>query len=358
MSNGGTDAVTDADGRYEALLADLRAIIALGRGRAAAAINAEIVQTYWRIGERIVREEQGGAARAGYGEQLLARPGRVLSQEFGRGFAERSLRAMRQFFQTYPIRSALRAELTWTHYRTLLPLEGAERRAFYERMAATGRWSSRELEKQINAMLYERVGLARQPEVLAASLPDPQRALAPARYAEAFRDPYVLDFLGLDGAFTERDLERALVDNIERFLLELGHGFCFVGRQQRLPIGAKDYYVDLVFYHRYLRAPVLVDLKIGELVPADIAQMQLYLAWTRRYEHVAGEDDPIGLILCGYEDQAVIELLLADPDSSPDKRIKVAQYLLLDSAETLKERLAALSRAYDQAQRGAGPPDE
>ena len=296
MGDNSTTLVVEGDA-YDALLTDLRAIIASGRGRAAAAVNAEIVETYWRIGERIVREEQGGAARAGYGEQQLARLGRVLSREFGRGFAERSLRAMRQFYQAYPIRSAVRTELTWTHYRTLMRLDGAERRAFYERTAATGRWSSRELDRQINSMLYERVGLSRRPEELAATLPHPNRPVAPSEYGEAFRDPYVLDFLGLDSAFSERDLEAALVSHIERFLLELGHGFCFVGRQQRLPIGDKDYYVDLVFYHRFLRASVLVDLKIGELEPADIAQMQLYLAWTRQHDHAEGEADPIGLIL-------------------------------------------------------------
>ncbi len=177
---------------YDALLADLRAIIASGRGRAAAAVNAEIVATYWHIGERLVREEQGGLERAAYGEQVLARVGRTLGGEFGRGFAERSLRAMRQFYQAYPIRSALRTELTWTHYRTLMRLPD-DRRAFYERLAVTGRWSSRELEKQITSMLYERVGLSRRPEELAASLPHPNRPVAPSEYGEAFRDPYVLD---------------------------------------------------------------------------------------------------------------------------------------------------------------------
>jgi predicted nuclease of restriction endonuclease-like (RecB) superfamily len=298
----------------------------------------------------LVREEQQGAPRAGYGEEVLERIGRTLAAEHGRGFSYRSLANMRQFYLAYPNVSALRTELTWTHYRSLMRLDSVERRAFYERMATTGRWSSRELDKQINSMLYERVGLAQRPEELAASLPDPHRAIAPATYAEAFHDPYVLDFLGLDGAFSERDLERALVDNIEHFLLELGHGFCFVGRQQRLPIGEKDYYVDLVFYHRFLRAPILVDLKLGEIEPADIAQMQLYLAWTRQHDHADGESDPIGLILCGYKDNAVIELLLADPDSSPDKRIKVAQYLLLDSQDALKERLAQLSVAYEHAE--------
>ncbi len=161
-------------------------------------------------------------------------------------------------------------------------------------------------------------------------------------------------FLGLDGAFSERDLEAALVSHIERFLLALGHGFCFVGRQQRLPIGDKDYYVDLVFYHRFLRPPVLVDLKIGEIAPADIAQMQLYLAWTRQHDHAEGEADPIGLILCGSKDHAVIELLLADPDSSPDKRITVAQYLLPDSQEALRAGLTRIGAAYDAAREGGG----
>ena len=187
------------------------------RARCSAPVNAELVMTYWRIGERIVREEQGGAERATYGEQLLTRLGRSLSPEFGRGFAERSLRAMRQFYTAYPIRSALRAELAWMHYRTLMPLE-PERRVFYEQLAATGRWSSRELERQINSMLYERTGLSGRPEELAASLPRPGRA--PASYDEAFRDPYLLDFVGLSGAFAKRELEKALVDNIEKFLLE------------------------------------------------------------------------------------------------------------------------------------------
>jgi len=342
-------ALAPQDDPYEALLADLRAIIASGRGRAATAVNAEIVATYWKMGERLVREEQQGAERAGYGEEVLERIGRILAAEHGRGFSYRSLANMRQFYLAYPIVSALRTELTWTHYRALMRLDSAERRAFYERMAVTGRWSSRELDKQVNSMLYERVGLSRRPEEMAASLPHPNRPVAPSDYGEAFRDPYVLDFLGLDGAFSERDLEAALVSHIEHFLLALGHGFCFVGRQQRLPIGDKDYYVDLVFYHRFLRAPVLVDLKIGELEPADIAQMQLYLAWTRQHDHAEGEADPIGLILCGSKDSAVIELLLADPDSSPDRRIKVAQYLLPDSQEALRAGLARIGAAYDEA---------
>ncbi len=171
-----------------------------------------MVATYWQIGERIVREEQGGQERAGYGERLLAQLGKTLSREFGRGFAEQSLRAMRQFYTTYPNRSAVRSDLGWTHYRTLMRLPD-DQRDFYAHLAVTGRWSSRELERQINSMLYERAALSRRPEELTGSLPQPNRPVT--AYDDAFRDPYVLDFLGLTGAFSEKDLEAALVQNIE-----------------------------------------------------------------------------------------------------------------------------------------------
>ncbi len=242
---------------YARLLADVRAIIAAGRGRAAAAINQELVATYWAVGERIIREEQGGTARATYGEQTLAQLGRILGQEFGRGFGERSLRYMRQFYLAYPIRNALRSELGWTHYRALMRLPDAEQREFYGRLAATGRWSARQLDREIGARLFARVGLSRQAGDLAATLPPPaaaDRALTPA---DVFKDPYILDFLGLEDTYSERDLEAAILRNIERFLLELGTDFCFVARQRRLTIDGEDYHIDLVFYHRSLRCLVL-----------------------------------------------------------------------------------------------------
>jgi len=193
-----------------ALIDDLRGIIAHGRGRAAVAVNAEITQTYWRIGERIVREEQGGERRAEYGERLLAHLGIALSREHGRAFSERNLYFMRQFYLAYPILNAVRTELTWTHFRSLMRLPD-EQRAFYERVAAGGRWSSRELDKQINSMLYERAALSRKPDDLLAGLPTGDTALAERH---AFKDPYVLDFLGLEDTFSEKDLEAALIRNI------------------------------------------------------------------------------------------------------------------------------------------------
>ncbi len=339
---------------YARLLADIRAIIATGRGRAAAAVNQELVATYWAVGERIVREEQGGADRATYGEQTLVQLGRVLGQEFGRGFGERSLRYMRQFYLAYPIRNALRSELGWTHYRALMRLPDPAQREFYGRLAATGRWSSRQLDREINGHLFERVGLSRQAGDLAVTLPAPagDRALAPA---DVFKDPYILDFLGLEDTYSERDLEAAILRNIERFLLELGTDFCFVARQRRLTIDGEDYHIDLVFYHRSLRCLVLVDLKLGAFAPADAAQMQLYLAWSKRHDRREGEEEPIGLILCGSRGEEVVELLL----SSQTNRMRVAQYLLPEDTAALQARLARITAAYEELHEGAadGVPD-
>ncbi len=340
---------------YARLLTDVRAIIAAGRGRAAAAVNRELVATYWAVGARILREEQGGADRAAYGERALAHLGRALSQEFGRGFGERSLRYMRQFYLAYPNRNALRSELGWTHYRTLMRQDDAERREFYGRLAATGRWSSRELDRQIGTRLFERVGLSRRPGDLAATLPSPlagDRALAPG---DVFKDPYILDFLGLEDTYSERDLEAAILRNIERFLLELGTDFCFVARQRRLTIDGEDYHIDLVFYHRALRCLVLVDLKLGAFAPADAAQMQLYLEWSKRHDRREGEEEPIGLILCGSRGEEVVELLL----SSQTNRLRVAQYLLPADTAALTARLARVTAAYEELHEGAseGPAE-
>ncbi len=265
--------------------------------------------------------------------------------EFGRAFDERNLRFMRQFYLAYPHRNVLRATLSWTMYRRLMRLPD-DRRAFYEQVAAGGRWSSRELDKQINAMLYERAALSRRPDQLLAALPIDQTAQG---QREVFKDPYVLDFLGLEDTFSEKDLETALVRNIEQFLLELGTDFCFVGRQHRITIGDEDFYIDLVFYHRGLRCLVLVDLKIGAFAPADAAQMKLYMNWVRKHDLREGEAKPLGLILCGARDVQVVELPPADPATTIDERIRVAQYLLLNQEQPSKERLAQISAAYHEA---------
>ena len=221
--------------------------------------------------------------------QLLARLGQALSRDYGRGFGEGELRYMRQFYLAYPIRNALRSELAWTHYRSLMRWPRPEQREFYGRLGATGRWSSRELDKQIQSMLYERAAPSHQADELATTLPVKRET--PLTYDEAFKDPHILAGLGWADTYSEKDLEAALVRNLERFLLDLGTGFAFLGRQRRMTIDDKDYYVDLVFSHRGLRCLVFVDLKIGAFEPADAAQMQLYLAWTKRYDPQEGEGD-------------------------------------------------------------------
>lgn len=328
---------------YSQLIEDVRAIIAASQQRILTTVNTELVDTYWRIGKRIVEEEQQGKARAGYGEQVLARLGASLSDEYGRGWGERNLRYMRQFYLTYANWNPLGSELTWSHYRVLMRLPDDTQREFYTRLAASGRWSKRELEKQIKSQLHLRVIGSPAPEQMLQTAMTSQNA-PPTSIVEAFKDPYVLDFLGLEDTYSEKNLEAALVRNIEKFLLELGNGFCFMGRQERLTIGGEDYYVDLIFYHRYLRCLVLIDLKIGGFEPADAAQMQLYLEWTKRHNKAAGEEDPIGLILCGSRDEQVVELLL----SSQNHRMKVSQYLAIKDVEAIKAYLAKMSKVVDQ----------
>jgi len=337
------------DAGMDQVLSDIRAIIQAGHGRVLAAVNKEIVDTYWRIGERIVQEEQRGEHRAAYGEQLLNRLGRVLSQELGRGFSAPNLRNMRQFYLAFPIREALPSKLAWTHYTILMRLAD-EQRDFYGRLAVNGQWSSRQLEKQIQSMLYERVGRAQDPMALIADLPDGDSELA-AR-SEIWKNPYILDFLGLADTYSERDLEAAIVRNIERFLLELGNDFCFVARQRRVQVGGEDFYIDLVFYHRRMRCLVLVDLKIGAFAPADAAQMQIYLEWCDRYDRNEGEEAPIGLVLCSSQNEQVVELLL----STQKHQMRVAQYLLLDDIAAIKRRMTEISAAVGRLQKQQ-PPD-
>jgi predicted nuclease of restriction endonuclease-like (RecB) superfamily len=338
----------DAD--YQQVLDDIRTIVQAGYGRAMAAVNKEIVDTYWRIGERIVQEEQRGGHRAAYGEQLLNRRGQVLSQELGRGFSAPNLRNMRQFYLAFPIREALPNKLAWTHYTILMRLP-EDQREFYSRLAVSGHWSSRQLEKQIQSLLHERVGRAQDPLAVIADLPAAESGEL-AESGEIWKNPYILDFLGLHDTYSERDLEAAIIRHIEHFLLELGHDFCFVARQRRVQVGGEDFYIDLVFYHRRLRCLVLVDLKIGAFTPADAAQMQIYLEWCDRHDRQAGEEAPIGLILCSSQNEQIVELLL----SSQKHQMRVAQYVLRDDMAAIKKRMAEISAAVGQLQ--AQPPPE
>jgi predicted nuclease of restriction endonuclease-like (RecB) superfamily len=320
-----------------ALLAAVRALILDARQRTSQAVNAALALTYWKVGDRIRRNilhEQ----RAEYGEQIVPALARQLEVEFGRSFGEKNLRRMVQFAEVYPdqqIVVSLIRQLTWTHFIALIPLKEAVQRDFYAEMCRLERWSVRMLRGRIDSMLYERTALSKQPAELV------EKELKALREEDrltpdlVFRDPYVLDFLGLRDTYSEKDLENALLREIESFLLELGAGFAFVERQRRITLDGDDYYLDLLFYHRRLRRLVVIELKIGDFQPAHAGQMELYLRWLDRHDRQPGEEKPIGLILCAGKKRETVELLELEP-----RGIHVAEYLTeLPPRELLEERL-------------------
>lgn len=293
------------------LLADLRGLILQARESVARTVNSGLVLLYWQIGTRI-RQDILNEKRAEYGEKIVHALSAQLTAEFGRGFSEKSLRHMIRFAEAFPdveIVSALLRQLSWTHFLTLIYLQDPLKRDFYAEMCRIEGWNTRTLEKKIQSMLFERTALSRKPAELAKmelkGLREDDR-LTPDL---VFRDPYLLDFLGLKDTYAERDLESAILREMEMVILELGVGFCFVARQKRMQIDGKDYYLDLLFYHRKLRRLVAVDLKLGEFEAADKGQMELYLSWLKRHECEPSEAEPLGLILCAGKSEEHVELL-------------------------------------------------
>ena len=294
-----------------ALLPDLRQMILAARERVARTLDTTLVALNWEIGRRI-RQDILNEQRAAYGEQIVTALGRQLSREFGRGFSDKLLRHMIRFAEVFPdleIVSTLSRQLAWSHFLEIIYQQDSLAREFYAEMCRVEQWSVRTLRQKIQSMLFERTALSRKPGKLI------QRELSRLRRTDrlspdlVFRDPYVLDFLGLDGAYAERDLEAAILREMESFLLELGTGFSFVARQKRMTIGGRDHHLDLLFYHRGLKRLVAIDLKLGAFAPADKAQMELYLAWLRKHEQPADEQPPLGLILCAGKDDETIRLL-------------------------------------------------
>jgi len=289
----------------------VRGLILAAREQVARAVDSGLVALYWHIGRRI-RKDILKEKRAEYGLRIVAALGRQLEREFGRGFTAKNLHRMVQFAEVFPdeqIVAALRRQLGWTHFRMILPMEDELKRDFYAEMCRIERWSTRTLAKKIDGMLYERTALSKKPDKLIrqelAALREEDR-LTPDL---VFRDPYVLDFLGLRDTYAERDLEAAILREMEAFILELGTGFAFLERQKRIMVDGDDHYLDLLFYHRHLRRLVAIDLKLREFKPADKGQMELYLRWLDRHERRPGEEAPIGLILCAGQRHETVELL-------------------------------------------------
>lgn len=326
------------------LVTELRQLIDSARRRAAVAVNAELTLLYWHVGERIHREILGGQ-RAGYGDEVVAALARHLCAEYGRGWSARQLRLCIRFAQAYPeaqIVHTLCAKLSWSHLRLLAALDDAIQRDFYTGLCQLENWSVRQLQERMQSMLFERTAISRQPEETIAHELQVLRQEQVVNPALLLKDPYVLDFLDLNDRYLEKDLEDAILREIEQFLLELGAGFTFVARQKRLQIDNDDFYIDLLLYNRKLKRLVAVELKIGEFKAEYKGQMELYLRWLARYEQENGENSPLGIILCAGKKQEQIELLELDKSS-----IHVAEYLtVLPPRETLQAKLHdAIERA-------------
>ncbi|WP_018918460.1 PDDEXK nuclease domain-containing protein [Vreelandella zhanjiangensis] len=321
------------------------------RGQVRQAVNTAMVQSYWEIGRLIIEHEQQGNSRAEYGKQQLQQLSKQLTERLGKGFDVRNLRNMRQFYQNYSKRNAVRTELSWTHYRTLLRVENAQARDWYLQETINQSWSARALERQISALYYERL-LASQDKALVEQEAKANTQPLAETAKDYLRDPYILDFLNLqDKTYQESQLEQAIISNLQQFLLELGKGFAFVERQQRLRFDDEDFYIDLVFYNFKLKCFLLVDLKLGKLKHQDIGQMDTYV---RLYdEQRKGSDDnpTIGLVLCSEKSEAVVKYsVLAD-----QKQLFAAKYLpYLPSEEELKRELEReRAKAVEQLQQQA-----
>ena len=336
-----------------ALLADLRGLIQGARQRVATVANASHTLLCWHVGRRLLKENlQDG--RGAYGKQILATVSQELTAEYGNGFVLRSLYRYIQFcltFESEAIVSTLSTQLSWSHFMELLPIKDPLARDFYAEMCRIERWNVRTLRQKIGGMLFQRTALSKNSKELIsaeiASLRDGH--VTPAT---VFRDPYLLDFLGLKGAYSERDLEDAILREIESVLLELGSGFAFVARQKRMSVGQDDFHLDLLFYHRHLRRLVAVELKLESFQPAHVGQMEFYLRWLDKHERAAGEEAPIGLILCASADAEQVELLQLDA-----KSIRVSEYLTeLPPLQVLQTRLhQAIEHAREQTTRLSPP---
>ncbi|MFA5495429.1 MAG: PDDEXK nuclease domain-containing protein [Porticoccaceae bacterium] len=347
---------------YAGIHSGIVELLDAARHAAARSVNALMTASYWEIGRRIVEAEQQGKRRAGYGEQLIERLSADLTVQFGRGFSRPNLQQMRAFFLTWPIRQTVSSEsssaptrpwrldelaqvftLPWSAYVRLLSVKDGHARQFYEAEALRGGWSVRQLDRQINSQFYERTALSRDKAAMLVkgAMPKPEDAVTPD---DAIKDPYVLEFLDLKDEYSESDLEQALIHRLHDFLLELGEGFTFVGRQRRLRIDQTWYRVDLLFFHRRLRCLVIIDLKLGSLTHADVGQMHLYCNYAKEHWTFHDENPPVGLILCAEKGHALARYAL---EGLPTKVMAANYRTVLPDAELLQKELESTRRMVE-----------
>ncbi|WP_428225005.1 PDDEXK nuclease domain-containing protein [Flavobacterium sp.] len=313
------------------IITDIKSLISNARTSAIKAVDYQRTLLYWYIGERIFNEEQQGKDRADYGEYLIKYLSEQLQPEFGSGFSVRQLERYRQFYRTFPIASTLRTQLSWSHYKLLLGFDNEDKREYYIAETAKNNWSVRQMERQINSQLYERLLLSNDKEsVLAVA----RNEVLPTHPNEIIKDPMVLEFLGLkrESAYYEKDLEQAIITHLQDFLLELGNGFSFVARQKRIHLEGDDFFVDLVFYNRMLQSFVIFEIKTHKLTHEDLGQLQMYVNYFDRVEKLPHEKPTIGVLLCADKNNAVVKFSLPEEN----KTILASQYeLILPSEEQL-----------------------
>lgn len=318
------------------LLDSVRELLINSRNQLVRVVNTAMVQTYWQIGKLIVEDEQDGKTRAEYGKQVLANLAKELHREFGKGFDISNLRKMRAFYLAFPIRDAVRLELSWTHYRILLRVENIQAREWYLNECAEQHWSARALERQISVLYYERL-LSSQNQLPVKTEAQTKITNLQVTPKDYLRDPYILDFLNLpQQSVLESDIEQGLIDNLQKFLLELGKGFAFVSRQQRIVTDDQDFYIDLVFYNFKLKCFVLIDLKLGKLSHQDVGQMDTYIRIYDQHKKSQDDNPTLGLILCSEKSEAVAKYsILTDSE-----QLFAAKYLAyLPSEEELAKEL-------------------
>jgi len=329
--------------RNHSFISDIKSIIAASRYNAIKAIDNERTILYWGIGKRIFEEEQQGKNRADYGSYLIKYLSKQLVPEFGSGFSVRQLERYRQFYRNFPIASALRTQLSWTHYKSLLALDNPDKREFYVAESVKNNWSSRQLERQINSSLYERLLVSsNRKDVLAIA----RNEKLPSDAREIIKDPMVLEFLDLkrESSYYEKDLESAIIAHLQDFLLELGNGFAFLARQKRIHIDGDDFFIDLVFFNRLLKCFVIVEIKTEKLTHQDIGQLQMYVNYYDRIERTPTENPTIGILLCAQKNNGVVKFSLPEYN----KRIIASQYqLYLPTEKQLLDELKKEMRNFD-----------
>ena len=322
------------DNNGQETYSSIRNSIIAAQGKVYAAVNSAMVNAYWEIGEQIYRA-CGENDRAEYGKNLLRYLSERLTAEFGKGFDESNLRRMRQFYLTFSIRDTLCHELSWSHYRVLMRISDKTARDFYTEECAKSAWSVRQLERQIHTMYYQRLLASRDKESVAAEI---QTTEPKPEYEKAVKDPYVMEFLQIkpDTHVYESNMEQALLDHLQDFLLELGRGFSFVARQKRFTVDGQDFFIDLVFYNYILKCFVLFDLKTGTLTHQDLGQMQMYVNYYTRELMNEGDKPPIGIVLCAEKNDAIVKYTLPEDN---DQIFASKYYTYLPTEEELKREL-------------------